>query len=397
MASRVVSVLGTDADELLASPYTVVILFSSVLMMMNADMIAPLLPVIMGEYAVSETRIGLVMTALTLPAVVFVPIMGIAADKFSRRFVLSASLLLTGFAGLGISVSQTFDQLLVLRALQGIGYSGVQPVTVTLLGDLYEGPKETTAQGLRTFFNNIASSLLPPISGALLVISWQVPFLLYTIHIPVAILAFFLVPAITTEKAAKTDEPYYKQIGALLSERKIILLFVAGFSMFFLRFGVVTYIPLLLTNEFGVSAGGTGIYVGLMAMFIAIGASQAGRLSHFLSHKWTLQIGLFVTGITLLIIPFTGIVPFPVTVGLILCYGFFWGLTAPTQKSMINQIATVRVRAGMISASYTVQNVGKAVAPVATGFAIASAGYQVGFATLCLLPLATALVFFKYR
>lgn len=397
MSSRVVSVFGPDADELLTSPRTLVIFFSSVLMMMNAEMVSPLLPVIMEEYAVSEARIGLVMTALTLPAVVFVPIMGVAADKFSRRIVLSSSLLLTGIAGLGIVFTQSYEQLLALRVLQGIGYSGVQPITVTLLGDLYEAPKETTAQGIQTFFNNVAGSLLPPIGGLLLAISWQTPFLLYGIHVPIAILAFAVVPLISKRQNDEGDGSYVRQISALLARKKILLLFLAGFTMFFLRYGIVTYLPLLLVREFDVLTSTTGLFVGLATACAAIGASQAGRFSHRFSQRKTLQTGLFVSGSTLLVLPFTEPVPTAVTAGVIICYGFFWGITTPTQKSMINQIATSRVRAGAVSASYIVQNFGKAIAPVAGGVAIAWLGYTVGFAVLGLLPIVTAFSFYFYR
>lgn len=397
MSSRVVSVFGPDADELLTSSRTLVIFLSSVLMMMNAEMVSPLLPAIMDAYTVSESQIGLVMAALTLPPVVFVPVMGIAADKLSRRVVLGSSLLLTGVAGLGIVFTQTYEQLIALRVLQGIGYSGVQPITVTLLGDLYTKSTETTAQGLRTFFNNVAGSLLPPIGGFLLLVSWKAPFLLYVIHIPVAIFAFVMVPLVSSQDEGTDDKKYARQIAQLLARKKILLLFFAGFTMFFLRYGLITYLPLLLTREFGLSTSSTGIFVGLSTACAAIGASQAGRLSHHFSQKRTLQTGLLIAGLAFVVLPLTNAVSIVVTGAVIVCYGFFWGITSPTQKSLINQIVSARVRAGTISASYTVQNLGKAVAPVGGGIAIALMGYQIGFALLGVLPLVTAVSFYYYR
>lgn len=398
MLTRVASVFGPDAERILTSPHTLVVFLTSLLMMMNVEMISPLLPVLMDEYLVSESRIGLVMTALTLPPVFTIPFVGVAADRFSRRYVLSGSLLLVGVGGIAIPLTTTFDQLLALRALQGVGYGGVMPTTVALLGDLYDGTAETTAQGVRTFFNNVTAAVMPAVGGLLLVVSWEAPFALYAINIPAALLVLVAVPTRpSTRHERDDDDSYTDQLVGVLAQREVLLVFAAGFTAFFIRYGFVTYLPLLLVREFGMRSNETGLLVGLGAGCAAIGASQAGRLSDWFSKTRTVQLGLLGSGGALAALPFTASVPFAVTVATVVCYGFFWGATAPTQRSLVNHLSTAQVRASAVSASHTVVNLGKATAPVATGLAISVAGYGVGFASLGLLPALTAIGFHYYR
>jgi MFS family permease len=303
----------------------------------------------------------------------------------------------TGIAGLGIAFTDSFEQLLALRVLQGIGYSGVQPITVTLLGDLYEGPKETTAQGIRTFINSIGGSVFPLVGGALLVVSWKAPFFLYVFHLLAAVLAFYTIPTITGGSSDTGARRYVGLIASMLSRTRIRVLFLATFTIYFLRYGIVTYLPLLLVREFGVATSDTGLFVGLATACGGIGGSQAGRISRRLTRKRTLQAGLLVAGVLLIALPFTRGTSPAVAAGVIVCYGVTWGITGPVQKSLLNQLVTARVRAGTIAASYMATNLGKSAAPIGIGVAIAATNYRAGFALLGLLPIVTTLAFVGFR
>ncbi|WP_416841264.1 MFS transporter [Haloferax sp. DFSO52] len=364
------------------------IFLSSVLMMMNAQMMSPLLPVIMDQYSISESSIGLVMTALTLPPILFIPIVGPLTDRYPRRWVLAASVFLVGVAGLAIPYVGSFNQLLGLRVLQGLGYSGVMPTTVTLLGDLYGGSVETTAQGIRSFLNNLASAILPVVGGALVAVSWEAPFFLYLLNFPVALVVMWALPEIQSKGTQPSIKVYVQQIFESMQRRRVYVPLWIGFAMFFVQYGFITYAPLLFVRQFDVPASLTGAYVGAAFAGGAIGASQAGRVVDRFSKPRTLTVAFVVVGTALIALPFVGasrLVTFP----LIAVYGIFWGLIAPTQRSMVNQAVDASIRAGVNAGSYTFQNTGKALAPILVGLLVVI-DYSLGFALLGVVALVTS-------
>ena len=126
-AMRSVGDLGTNRNVSLQVIYA-----SSVMMIMGTGVIYPVLPVIAKSLEVPRSQIGLILTVFTLPSIFRAPVIGMLADLKGRKAVLSSSLLLYGVTGVGITFVDSFSSVLVLRALQGVGYAGVMPLTILL-------------------------------------------------------------------------------------------------------------------------------------------------------------------------------------------------------------------------------------------------------------------------
>jgi len=93
-------------------------------------------------FGIPDAALGLVMTMLTAPAIFLAPLFGVVADLFGRRLLLAWGLILYGIFGAAMALAPTFTWLLVLRAMQGVAYSAVIPLTIVLIGDLLEGDHE---------------------------------------------------------------------------------------------------------------------------------------------------------------------------------------------------------------------------------------------------------------
>ena len=154
---------------------------TSVAVVSGATMLYPVLPVIAGDLAVDEARIGLVMVAFTAPAIVLAPLFGILADLYGRRWLLIFGLALFGVAGGAAAIAPSYDWLLALRALQGVGMSALTPLTIVLISDLLTEDGELHGQGAKVALDRVAMIVLPLLGGALAMLSWRaafVPFLL---------------------------------------------------------------------------------------------------------------------------------------------------------------------------------------------------------------------------
>jgi hypothetical protein len=136
--------------SLVRDPTLLAMMLVAFVVMFGYEVPAPILPRIAEGVGVSDARIGLVMTAFAVPGMLFVPVTGLLADLYGRRRVLVPSLVLFGAAGLATVAVGDFRTLLGLRALQGLAFAGILPISVVVLGDAFEAADGSAAQGFRT-------------------------------------------------------------------------------------------------------------------------------------------------------------------------------------------------------------------------------------------------------
>ena len=123
----------------------------------------------------------------SLPGLLFAPLIGIFADRYGRRAVIVPMLLLYGIAGGLTGLAPNFTALLVMRFFSGLGASAAAFLTITLVGDLFERRDRATVLGFRIAAGQSASLILPPVAGALVIIGWQFPFLIFFLAVPVSL------------------------------------------------------------------------------------------------------------------------------------------------------------------------------------------------------------------
>jgi ACDE family multidrug resistance protein len=337
---------------------------SSVALMMGVNFIQPALPALVERFGVSDSALAWVMTVYTGPAIILSPIFGIVADLYGRRLLLAWGLILFGLSGAAMAFAPTFSWLLALRAIQGIGFSAVIPLTIVLIGDLLEGHNEIGGQGLKVFLDRVGYFILPPLGGMLAAIAWFWPFAMYIVVVPFGFLVLSWMPE---TKGTDHDDSwkYLKDILRLTRHPRLLIAFSAGFLRFFLDYGFLTYFPLFLVRTHGVSTA----TAGLLYMFFSAGAmltsSQAGRLAAGWDKARLLFISFAVCGVALVAVPFLPEVRL-VGVSLFL-YGLANGVISPMQKSLLTQNAPAELRGGIVSFDRLIQQVSKTVSTTVVG------------------------------
>jgi ACDE family multidrug resistance protein len=352
-----------------------IVFATSVALVMGVNFVQPALPALTQPFGVSDAALGLVMTMLTAPAIFLAPVFGAVADLFGRRLLLAWGLILYGISGAAMALAPTFTWLLFFRAIQGVAYSAVIPLTIVLIGDLLEGDKEIGGQGLKVFLDRVGYFILPPIGGLLATVAWYWPFTCYFLTVPLGIAAFFWMPE---TKGQRTDaKGYLGDVMRLTRHPRLLIAFAAGFLRFFLDYGFLTYFPLFLVRVQGVSTA----TAGLLYIFFSVGAmitsSQAGRLAAGRDKTHLLFVSFLISGMAVIAVPF--IPGVWLTGGALFFYGLANGVISPMQKSLLTQNAPAELRAGIVSLDRLIQQVSKTTSTSIVGLLLVSSSLSTIF------------------
>ncbi|MDC2865040.1 MDR family MFS transporter [Bacillus sp. BP-3] len=184
-----------------------------------------------------------------LATAVTTPIYGKLADLFGRKKVLliGAAIFLIGSTLCGVATSM--EQLILFRALQGVGAGAVMPITMTIIGDLYSEAKDRAkAQGWLSAVWGV-SGVVGPLVGGFLVdsLSWRYIFFL---NIPFGIFACAMI-AISYKESIKPAKHHIDYPGAIVfSLSTITLLYALLTGSQHQNWGDITIISLLVFAGF---------------------------------------------------------------------------------------------------------------------------------------------------
>jgi EmrB/QacA subfamily drug resistance transporter len=324
-------------------PLTVVsLLLGLFLAAMEMTVVSTAMPTVVGELG-GLSLYAWAFAAYMLTATVTVPIHGKLADLHGRKPVLLAGtgLFLLGSAGCGTAGSM--EALIAWRAIQGLGAGAIQPVSLTIVGDLFDVRERARMQGVFGAVWGIAGLVGPLLGGAIVHgLGWR---WIFWVNLPFGI-ASAVVLAIAYHERPERHPHRLDLAGAALLTGAVVALLVAARSLgtglvalpvaaaalaLFLwverraaepllpldLFGqrvmavssatgallgaamlaMVTYVPLWVQSVLGLSPTAAGAAIAPMAVGWPLASTIAGRLLPRLGYRRLLLGGLATTAI----------------------------------------------------------------------------------------------------
>ncbi len=195
--------------------------------MLDNSILNVALPTIGRELHASTTALQWVTGAY---AVVFggsMLVFGAVADRFGRRRVMLAGLVLLGLAGLATVLVRTAEQLIAVRVAMGVAAAMTTPGSMALAFRLFE------EDGLRVRATTLISTVglvglaIGPTAGGLVlaVAPWQA---LLLVNVPIAVLAIIGIRAgVTADDAAGLHRDPVDGAGAARGTATVVLALVA--------------------------------------------------------------------------------------------------------------------------------------------------------------------------
>ena len=121
-------------------------------------------PNIVGEFG-SQQNIAWIFTGYLLTQTVATPILGKLSDIFGRKAIFQASIVLFVVFSVAAGFSQNMVQLVVLRALQGIGAGGLIALPMAISADIVPPKDRGRYQGYMSITFSLASISGPFVGG----------------------------------------------------------------------------------------------------------------------------------------------------------------------------------------------------------------------------------------
>jgi EmrB/QacA subfamily drug resistance transporter len=160
------------------------------------------------------SSLGWVVTAYLMTSTITVPIAGKLSDLFGRRLMLLIGVAVFVSGSLMGGMSGSMNQLIIWRALEGIGGGIITANAFTIVGDLFAARERGRWQGIIGAVFGISSVVGPLLGGYLteshnilgLVTNWR--WTLF-VNVPIGILAFITIfifcPTLKHDKKPKVD------------------------------------------------------------------------------------------------------------------------------------------------------------------------------------------------
>ncbi len=155
-------------------PLTLVaLLLAMFLAAMEATVVATAMPSVVADLHGLELY-GWVGAVYMLSGTVSMPLFGKVADVVGRKPVLLGALGVFLVGSILSGFSRSMVELIAFRAVQGLGAGGIQPIALTIVGDLYRPQERGRVQGLFGALWGVAG-VAGPLVGGLLVhaLSWR--------------------------------------------------------------------------------------------------------------------------------------------------------------------------------------------------------------------------------
>lgn len=269
------------------------------------DMYLPALPMLqkMWSLSLAEVNFSLVIFFITFSFCLLV--YGPLADRFGRKPVLYAGLVIFIAGSIYCALSQSIGQLVIARFLQGCGAASAAALSLTLSKDLYKGDKQKKVMA----YIGVIVPLVPmiaPMLGSWVIehLSWRMIFLS---HVTLALISFFGVLTLKEPPIHKT----HGGVGAVLRRycvlyqnrpyRNLTLIFSITPLCFYSFLAASSSIYI---HDYGLSTQFFSLLFGFNAIGLMAGSFTCARLSsHYSSIKilnWSL-LGMFISGMVMLL------------------------------------------------------------------------------------------------
>jgi DHA1 family bicyclomycin/chloramphenicol resistance-like MFS transporter len=362
------------------------------------DMGLPALTAIQTSFQVPASLAGLTLSLFVAGFASTPLVYGLLSDRYGRRPVLLAGMMVFALAGLACALAPSISTLLLARLVQGAGAGAGATIAFAVVRDLFDGAAMRKRLSIITMVVNTAPMIAPSLGAGLLALGgWRSMYALLGIGGIVLVLAIgFGFEETRVQRAGAASITMLQEVRrgvSLLLAHPGSLAYTAIYSLSFASmFAYVAASPLVLIGVFKVPAALYALLFACTALGIVSGAFFSERLSHTLKPDQVIRLGLLLAlagplGVGALMLTQQG--GWLTMMPLLVLATFGYGLVAPAASHAA--LSPLPEAAGLVAALMTsLQMLGGALGSALVAFlfvrwhALAMVDVMLGFAAASL-------------
>jgi MFS family permease len=354
--------------------------------------VAPAIPVFARQFGVGVTAAGGVISAFAFMRLVSALAGGRLVDRLGERTVLAAGIGIVAVSSFLAGLSQTYEQLLLLRAAGGVGSAMFTVAAVSLVLRVAGPEQRGRATGLFQGGFLVGGITGPAFGGVLTDISVRAPFFVYAVTLGAAggIGMVFLSHARLGSPPPEESPPAPTSLRVALRSRAYGTALVANFGVGWALFGVrSSLLPLFVVEGLRRDAVWTGVGLVVSSLGQAALLLAAGRLADSAGRRPAMLVGGVLTTVSTAMLALSTSVGVYVVAMAVFGAGFAFLGVAP--GAVVGDV--VGGRGGTVVAAFQMaSDLGAVVGPLLAGWLTDTYSYGAAFgATAGVLAVGTLL------
>src|ERR1039458_8892226 len=198
---------------------SVLVVFAGLMLVMlmaalDQTIVSTALPTIVGDLG-GLSHISWVVTAYLLAQTAVTPVYGKLGDLYGRKAVLQVALVVFLIGSALCGIAQSLTELIVFRALQGLGGGGLMVSTMAAIGDVVAPRDRGRYQGIFGAVFGLASVIGPLLGGFFTTnLSWR---WIFYVNLPIGVLALGVLAATLPSRSERVHYRVDYRGAALLA------------------------------------------------------------------------------------------------------------------------------------------------------------------------------------
>ena len=348
--------------------------------------------------------IGFVASASTIPGILISLPAASLSDIFGRRKVLLISAVVFASAPFLYLLISAWWQLILVRFYHGFATAIFVPVTEASIAELFPA-KRGERISLFSSATAIGRGIAPFLGGYILFVTDYSYDMLY-LAVGIAGVTAFVTTMLFLAERKRSSVLFSrseKTVERIFHGWKIIAvnpsILVASFSQAsqYYAFGAVEFFLVgYLKDVVQLDAFQIGIIMGSQVIAVILAKPLMGRLSDKIGRRTPIIAGSIVSGLPLLIIPFS--TQSVILLLLSITYGLGFAMVTSSTPALVSELAPRNLTGTAMGFLGMTMDIGQTIGPLVTGIVLATnLGYQGSFPAITTVLLFSVVVFALFR
>lgn len=373
-------------------------------------------PLLKTEMGLSDVQLGIVGAAFMWVYACFGFIAGIIGDRFKRKTLIIGGLIFWSLVTIGTALSANYAQLVICRALEGLGEAFYFPASMSLLSDYHSKSTRSKAMAFHqssVYAGTIAGGAVAGYMGEFY--GWHSSFYMFGglgVLLGILLITFLREPvrgqsetqngtAVNSQVSEESGTGnIFKGIDSIFRIKMVWILIMVFIGANFVASIFLTWMPSFLYQKFRMSLSMAGlnatVYLQISSVLgVIAGGYLADKLvikfrgGRMMTQSMGLMLGvpfIFLAGWTLSV---------PVLILGLIGFGFFKGLYDANIWASLHDVVRPKNRATAVGFMNSLGWLGGGIAPVAIAYASGKYGmsYCISAASVLYLIFGLLLIF----